>query len=176
MNMAGACSIASPPFLRSDGFVQIDVSIGGAVVTALIHRSRGAGAPAAPSPELEQQAVQFCHAYALSHALLLHNFFSPTLPSGSVTSVSFRPDKGTLTFKLVLNGTDCEMDIDSSLELGKFRSAPGWYDTDAGMEQFGIAFDSCIAYIIGHLDEIKQFGFNTSELERQQADLATGVP
>jgi hypothetical protein len=175
MKMAAVCSLASPPFLRSDGFVQIDVSIDGTVVTALVHRSRGAGAPAAPSPEFEQQAMQFCHDYALSHALLFHGLFAPTMPSGSVSSVSFSPGKGMLTFKLALNGVDCEMDVDCSLELGNFRSVPGWHDTDEGMEQFGIAFDLCITYIVGHLDEIRRFGFDTSELERQQTALAAGV-
>jgi hypothetical protein len=169
-------SLASPPFLRSDGYVQVDVLIDGTVVTSLVHRSRAAGAPGAPSPELETEATRFCHELALSHALLFHTFFAPTTARDSVCSVSFNPEGGELTFKLVVNGVECEMDIDSSLKLGRFRSVPGWHDTDEGWEQFGLAFDACLEYIIAHTDEIKSLDFDTSEFERQRGALATDAP
>jgi hypothetical protein len=115
--------------------------------------------------------VQFCHDYALSHALLFRDLFAPATRLGTVSSVSFDPNKGTLTFKLALNGVACEMDIDPSLQLGIFLSIPGWHDTDEGMEQFGIAFDTCLAYIEANCDKVESLGFDVSEFRRQQAAL-----
>jgi hypothetical protein len=118
---------------------------------------------------LERDAVQFCHDYALSHSLFFHALFAPGTQLGTVSSVSFDPSKGKVTFKLVLNGVACEMDIAPSLELGIFRSVPGWHDTDEGMDQFGIAFDTCLAYIEANCDEIQGLGFDVSEFRRQRA-------
>jgi hypothetical protein len=96
--------------------------------------------------------------------LVFHFLFRREATLGSVVSVSFLPGEGSIIFEIIVHGVRCRIKIGRALEQQEFLTDGTWYDSDEGWEQFGLAYDTCLAYIIENTEEVRRLGFDTSEL------------
>jgi hypothetical protein len=167
-------SIAHQAKLRSDGYVALDLIVDGQPVTGIVHRSRSAGAPNAPSHELEAAALHFTATYVEANPLLFHELFTQgALPHGQTTSLWLDQSDGSLGFKLIVDGVECRMGVSTKLQMRSVGSMVPRNLTDEDLYTLlASAYDVCLAYMKDNLDAIEAIGFDASELRRQRAEIA----
>jgi hypothetical protein len=166
-----AISLTRPAMLRPDGYVALDLIVDGVPVTGIVHRSRAAGAPGAPSHDLEAAALHFTATYVEAHPLMFHRLFTHGVPSrGKVCSRWIeKHSAGTwLAFKVIADDVLCEVSISPALHTLSFRPAPPapTMDEESLFMLWASAYDVCLAYMTEHVEDIRSLGFDASELLR----------
>ncbi len=182
MSTTGAhkVSLVRAAALRPDGFVALDLVVDGVPVTGIVHRSRAAGAPEAPSHDLEAAAMHFTAMYVENHPLLFHRLFtSDAVRRGEVISMRLhRQDVEVwLTFSLIADGVPCDMSVSAKLQARAFRPPTQIPVTDEDflLMLWASALDVCLSHMISKREMIHALGFDTSEMVRQLAELPAGV-